>query len=157
VDGTYRAPAAIDEAYVERVLNALYHVEGDAVRLMIDARGMSPEAERLLRSLYTQESVQPVLDSYRSEAAAGFPTARSPLGDVTIDVDRLFTATPSCIFASGRRDFSRANTVQVDPNLVDFVWLVPAEPGQTANPTPWRIQRQTYRTDGLEERDQCAA
>lgn len=154
---SYEVPAVIDEAYVERVLNALYRVEGDALRLMLEAGTMTPEAERLLQSLYAEDYLPPVVDAYQTEAAAGFVNVRRPSGDTTFDVHEVISATPTCIFASGLRNFSA--TAGEPPDRTgeeDFVWLSPSQPQQAGNPTPWKIELQLYRTDGLPEEDRCA-
>lgn len=153
---TYEIPEVMDEVYVERVLNALYRVEGDALRLMVPAKAVTPEAERLLRALYSDEYVQPLLESYRAEAAQGFPTARNPVGDPTFNVSEVIAATPNCILVGGYSDLSQVVTAtQAEPATQEFVWLSPVR--KANNPTPWIIRLSIVEREGLPEGEGCAS
>lgn len=153
---TYEIPEVMDEVYVERVLNALYRVEGDALRLMIQAGTVTPEAEGMVRALYAEEYAGPLLEAYRADADEGFPGLPSPVGDPTFDVNQVIAASPSCILASGLPDLSGVTTAVEADDREEFLWLTPLQGQEQANPTPWEIRLSIFESEGLPEASQCA-
>lgn len=155
----YMVPAAIDEAYVQRVLTALYNLESEAVRQMVAAGEVTPQAEALVRAANRTAVVDRYLESYRADAADNFPRVLRPPGDQKITLDELVTVQPDCIFSRVSRDYSN---VLVDPAALDgqtFVQLLPKTADQQfgdQNPTPWIIGGSVLRADGSRPENPCA-
>src|SRR5215210_7615219 len=91
-------PARIDVAYVQRVMNELDRVLGDALRVLVAKKGPSQEFVDLLRAVYDEPEYSRADASFRSEAASGFETFRDPPGSPTTRVERIIKASSECVF-----------------------------------------------------------
>jgi hypothetical protein len=134
----------IDEAYVERVLNAIFEVNREALAITLESEpgGLAPfEAEERLRAIYGGSYGARQLASLNQIASAPDQRGlfRSPAGPVVIEVSELLDGDESCIKVSRVADFGE---VLVDPGepREDYVALAPKTDitGSTShNPTPW--------------------
>lgn len=136
-------PEAIDALYVESVLQSLYHVESEALRLAVAAELVTPESMSHLQSVYQPDLSAQQIEVVEAGAAAGFPNTIKPPGDLQVTVDEVVTATESCIWAIGLRDYS---SIVEEPasreGERDYFLLTPLDPSQDPrdlNPTPWAI------------------
>lgn len=82
----YAVPAVIDEPYVQRVLQALYSLESEAVRQMVAAGEVTEEAAALLRAANRPVRIDPLLERYRGLAAQGFPGVLEEPGNQVVTV-----------------------------------------------------------------------
>jgi hypothetical protein len=134
----------IDEAYVERVLNAIFEVNREALAITLESEpgGLAPfEAEERLRAIYSGDyGIRQQLSlSEIAEHEEQRESFMSPVGAVAITVDEIIDADPDCVVARRRSDFG---AVLLDPGepRQDFVALEPKSAGddpQAFNPTPW--------------------
>lgn len=152
----YEVPAAIDAAYVNRVLAALDAVDGEVFRLYLRDRAISPGISARIKALYgTGEKYDRTVRELEDERDNR--PAREPGNRITT-VTRLITTTPTCIYAQVTRDFRPVmGTVS---GLVAWVGLRPisalAEQGQY-NPTPWGYVVDGFMPDRSEPPNPCAA
>lgn len=102
----YAVPAVIDEPYVQRVLQALYSLESEAVRQMVAAGEVTEEAAALLRAANRPVRIDPLLERYRGLAAQGFPGVLEEPGNQVVTVTTVISASAECLFSSGTRDFT---------------------------------------------------
>jgi len=155
----YTVPAVIDEPYVQRVLTALYNLESEAVRQMVAAGEVTPEAEALVRAVNRSAVVDRYLESYRADASENFSRLLQPPGNQRIILQELVSVVDGCIFARANRDYV---DVLVDPAALEgqtFVQLLPKTADQDfgeRNPTPWIIGGSVLQTDGSQPENPCA-
>jgi hypothetical protein len=133
----------IDEAYVERVLEAIYEVNREALAMTLESEsGILPaEAEDRLRAIYAgaygarqYASLNEIAQDAQTRAMF-----REPPGSLRIEVAQLVDVGPKCLIVERIASFDE---VLVDPPPVrrDYIALT-ARPGEAVernlNPTPW--------------------
>lgn len=154
----YTVPAVIDDAYVQRVLTALYHLESEALRQMVASGDVTSETEGLIRALVRSDLAERDLDAYREGASEGFPGVLRPPGDQQITLHELIAAKPDCIFAQTLRDFTAVLSDPGSQNGITYVQLLLKDEGQDpfdSNPTPWIVGGSVLRADEGRPEDPC--
>jgi hypothetical protein len=135
----------IDEAYVERVLNAIFEVNREALAITLESEpgGLAPfEAEERLRAIYggtygaRQMAALNEVSSTESERAVFV----RPPGPLRVTVTDVVSADPQCLIVRRLSDFSEVLQDPPDPRD-GYVALAPkaASDSKDANPTPWVI------------------
>lgn len=152
-------PEKIDEAYLNAVLVALDEVDGQATRIIVATKRFPPEAADLLNSIYSDEA-------FDLEAEVWFDSiARDPElkgirpnpGNRKTIVERLISASPSCVWMAVKRDYSARN-FNPGPDRIEYVALQildRSNDAQRRNTTPWMITTDGYRQDGTEPSNPC--
>jgi hypothetical protein len=135
----------IDEAYVERVLNAIFAVAQEATQLALDSPNsfVPVEAERLLETVYAREygTTQYLALAQLTEARDIRSSLRNPVGQARTTVTEILTANHSCVAVRREADFSDVLKEASSPRE-DFLVLqrkTQADDPSSANPTPWVI------------------
>ena len=153
----YAVPAVIDEAYVNRVLAGLDHSIGDIVRQVVTTKTFTRETEERFTAVYTGRHLQYQLDSILADLQGGLVNAKPSPGDQVTTVNRLITATPTCIFAEVHRDYS-AVVIKESP-LLSTQWVVlrPVEAvtARIYNPTGWLFSYDGFQADYSAPKDPC--
>jgi hypothetical protein len=156
-----QVPAVIDVAYVQRVIDALDRVEGDAVRELVRARVPNREFYERIRAIYLDPQFQRVQESYGLSAAANLSTLVENPGDPATRIERLITASSECIFATDIRDFGPILKVQPDEATKRaYIALGRKDPAldpSALNPTAWMIGFDGVTETGEEPRNPCVA
>lgn len=157
----YAVPAVIDAAYVNRVLAGLDAVVGDAVRIVVAARNLPPEALDRLRAVYAEdELLQLDIDGFQRDLRNGLSDYRPNPGNQVTIVAELINATPACIFSRVRRDYSLVGTNPL-PGIGDaWVGLKPIDVSRDPNrynPTPWAFVYDGFPKDRSRPPDPCAS
>lgn len=159
VTDSYAVPDTIDARYVQRVLQTLYDVEGDAGRLIVAEERVSGDATRILAAVYDLQQLEVRLNAYNSQLVEGLDATLVPPGNVEVRVDRVISSNADCIYAAGLRDYS---AVVRDPRPrqgeVDFFQLLRKQESQDPdqkNPTPWVIGGSVIRDDGSQPANPC--
>ncbi len=67
----YAVPATIDIPYLNRVFAALERINGDATRLIVAAKRITPEAAALLHAILTDEEFKDRSEIWNDEIEAG--------------------------------------------------------------------------------------
>jgi len=156
----YAVPATIDAAYVNRVLAALDGVVGDIVRSVVKARGVTPEIRSRMEAVFTDGLVSFTVLVFERDAQRNFSGYFPEPGNKKTTVVQILRATPECIFARVRRDYSAVGPSTSPDSSVDEAWvaLVPVsparDPGQI-NPTPWMFAYEGYPSDHSEPKNAC--
>jgi hypothetical protein len=154
-----QVPAVIDVAYVQRVIDALDHVMGDAVRELVAARVPNRAFYERLRAVYLDPEFQRVQTDFGADAAAGLKDLREKPGDPITRVERLITATQECIWVADTRDFGAV--LRVDPaeeTKRGFLALGRRKPEldpSNRNMTAWMIGFDGRRLSGEEPTNPC--
>src|SRR2546422_5012378 len=87
--GVDQVPAVIDVAYVQRVMDALDQVLGDAIRALVAAREPNREFYDRLRAVYGDPEFAREEAAYGSAAARGLESMRTQPGNPMTRVDQL--------------------------------------------------------------------
>jgi len=140
----FAIPEVIDAAYVNRVLAALYAVDGDITREILRTGTIGMHALSRLGAIYAEpqlslevEGLPTVLEGERSRF-------RDPPGDRRFDVRSLHKAGTGCVVALA--NLSLVEVAITPPTLAAneayLIALVPKKPQsdpEELNPTPWII------------------
>jgi hypothetical protein len=147
----------IDEAYVERVLNAIFEVNREALALTLDSEpgGLAPfEAEERLRAIYGGEYGAAAYTSLNNIATDAESRARfrTPPGAVGVEVLEVISANPGCVKTLQEFDFAEV-IAEAPPASREYLSLSAksenADPNGL-NPTPWVvIDASNSSADGL--------
>jgi hypothetical protein len=137
----YAVPETVDAAYVERVLNKLYEVVGDADRIAVERRSVPPEVNDRLIAVYDPFIAPTVVNVKLESAVTGFERLVDPPGDQTVVIEGVRETSPACITAQGKLDSSQLLVEPVD--LGDLVFelrpLDQLNDPKGYNPTGWVI------------------
>jgi hypothetical protein len=151
-------PADIDEAYLQRVVDALYAVDAMATRKIVASRALSDAETRFLRAIFLEEEYDQQVDGWQQTLARGPGMFRDPPGALAHDVTRLITVAPDCIYLEALRDFGAVTARDVEVSAV-YLGLTPKrspdDPGGL-NPTPWMLFSDGFNLDGSVPEDPCA-
>jgi hypothetical protein len=136
----------IDEAYVERVLNAIFEVNREALAITLESEpgGLAPfEAEERLRAIYGGGYGARQLASLNEVSAEESERSvfRRPPGAVRVSVTAVAAGDPECVVVRRTSDFGEVLQDPPQPRA-GYVALAPkpadGDP-EGFNPTPWVI------------------
>lgn len=154
-------PPTIDGPYLTAVLAALDQVDGDATRMIVAAKNLTPAAADYLNAIYSDEALKQEADGW-FESLADDPQlggVRSNPGDRRTVVERVIAASPTCVWLAVQRDYSARN-VEAVPTRIEYLALQPIDATndpRKLNPTPWMITIDGFRADGKEPSNPCPA
>jgi hypothetical protein len=155
------APAVGDDneaATVDRILAGLDGVMGDAQRLLMRERRITPEVTDRLQAIYVGPELLNQIDAFRADVGNGLVGIKDPPGNRVTTVSRLITVSPICIFAEVARDYSPATAGAAPRPSKLYVVLVTkdeVEDPQQLNPTPWAMLYDGVQADGSQPADVC--
>jgi hypothetical protein len=158
---TASAPAAGGGPEVEslnRVLAGLDGVMGDLQRILVRDRRITPEVTDRLRAIYVGPELLNQIDAFRSDVQAGLLGYKPAPGNRVTTVSRLITASPICMFAEVRRDYSPVAVGLASKPATLYVVLVTkdqADDPKHLNPTPWAMLYDGVQADGSQPDDVC--
>jgi hypothetical protein len=98
-------PSAITPAYVNSILAALNHVYGNATRLMIATTNLPPAAVADIRAIFADPEFNTELKIFSLELDQGFAGVKIPPGDRVTTVDKIISASPTCIYMQTTTNF----------------------------------------------------
>lgn len=155
---SYAVPDVIDAAYVGRVMQALDHVYGDAVRHLAQTRRVDEEFLKPLVAIHNPRIFGLVQDLWVKTQAHNFPFLSAAPADPLTRMDRLIRADRDCVLLEGDRDVTPLFTQEDATNHDRYVALVPLRPERNPdriNPTPWVINFVGQQSDGSAPPDAC--
>lgn len=134
----FEKPATIDVPYVQRVVDVLFHLEGEAARHIHSNRVPDAEFNERLEAIFGEPALEEAKTFYGRGAARGFDNFADPPGDPSVRVKSLVASTPACILVRAALDyrpmFRGASRTEPD----GFVRLSPGDV-LPLNPTGWGI------------------
>ncbi len=133
-------PPVITAAYVNAVFAVLNHLNGDAVRALVASKRVTPTVKLYLRAAYNDPLYAEEVTIAQQSIDGSLSNVRSPPGDILTIVQRLISATPTCIFAETRSDFSNVVRVSTTPAASEYFSLSLKQKGtdpHRVNRTPW--------------------
>lgn len=155
---SYAVPAVIDVAYVGRVMQALDHVYGDAVRHLAQSRSVDEQFLKYLVATHNPRIFGLAQDLWVKIQARDFAGLRDAPGDPVTRIDNLLRADRDCILIQGDRDFTPIYVGDDPNNHHRFVALTPLRADRNPdamNPTPWTANFYGQRPDGSLPGDAC--
>lgn len=139
----YAVPAVIEAKYVDRVLAALNHVDGDALRLAIKENNLTKDVTDRLTAISTADWLEFPLGDYSQLQINGWASIKPNPGDRVVTSQDIPIARSDCVLVHATED-SSARLVQPIGPLDVYIVLAPADPAldpRDFNPTPWAISR----------------
>jgi hypothetical protein len=149
---------AAAEASVDRVLAGLDGVMGDLQRILVRDRKITPEVTARLRAIYAGPELLNQIDAFKADVDNGLLGYKVPPGNRVTTVARLITASPICMFAEVKRDYSPITVGLGSRPTTLYVVLVtksPADDPGNLNPTPWTMLYDGVQADGSQPEDVC--
>jgi hypothetical protein len=155
---SYAVPATIDLAYVNKVMKALDHVYGDAIRHLAQVKSMDVEFVKLLDSIYTPEESTAQQEGWSlDQQKHQFTDLAATPGDPTTVATRVIPSPAACLAVAVDRSFGPAFKDPAAPRANRYVVLVRSQSQVShVNPTPWRMSFDGFVKDGGELTDPCA-
>jgi hypothetical protein len=154
-----QVPAVIDVAYVQRVIDALDHVEGDAVRALVSAREPNRAFYERIRAIYLDPQFDRVQTSYGRSAAQEMVERRADPEDPVTMIDRIIKVNGDCVFAAVTRDFGPIlkvpPTEERKKGYIGFGLKKPELDPSHGNPTAWMIGLDGTTSSGEEPSNPC--
>lgn len=134
----FEVPAVIDVPYVQRVVDEIYRLEGEAARYIYAKRLPDAEFNERLEAIFGEPELEESKSLYGQGAASGFVTFRSPPGDPRARVRAIVEATASCILVRADLDFRPlfTGTDRTQPGAVVQLSSADVLP---LNPTGWGV------------------
>lgn len=156
----YTVPAVIDAAYVEKVMAALDHVYGDAIRTLARERKITQDFLDRLAAIYTPKQFDFSQRLWVRDVAAGLEGLSPTPGDPRTVVQQIVRADAFCVLVRVDRDFAATHTKEDAPTPQEYVSLVPKPLRPTTlNPTPWVMSFDGYVAEpaGAEPANPCGS
>lgn len=155
----YAVPAVIDVAYVNKVLAALDHLSGDATRILLQQRQLSPDYVAHLRAFLSDEGVRALENINQAELAAGLKDYRQTPGDPHTTVVRSIRLARDCLYTETRRDLGAITT---SPQRIYELYtalkpLPPERDSAHLNPTGWQVVLDEPVSSSHQGEDPCVA
>lgn len=138
VAAAFAVPAVIDLPYVQRVLEAIYHLEGEATRHAYDMRGPDAESDERLVAILGNPSLANTKKILRDNAADGFRVFADPPGDPRVRAVEIIQATSTCMVIRADLDFGPQFKEHRPPQPRSVIQLERAEV-LPYNPTGWGV------------------
>jgi len=147
----FQMPAVVDVAYVQRLLDALYHLDGEATRRAFVSRAPDAEVDERLEAIFGDPALAEAKRELADQAADGFVRLANPPGDATVRVVEVLQAAPVCILVRADLDrgpvfraprpaparvvirLGRADVLALNPTGWGVVTAGVPEPGQDVN------------------------
>ena len=145
-------------ATVTGILAGLDGVMGDAQRLLMRERRITPQVTDRLQAIYVGPELFNQIDAFRADVANGLVGIKDPPANRVTTVSRLITVSPICIFVEVLRDYSPATAGAAPrPSTLYVVLVTKTEADDPAklNPTPWAMLYDGVQTDGSQPEDVC--
>ena len=154
-----QVPAVIDVAYVQRVIDALDHVMGDAVRALVAAKAPDRAFYERLRAVYLDPEFERVQAGFGRSAANDLSGFSDTPGDPVTRIGRVIKTTGDCVFAEviGTSEplLKVPPTEERDTAISAFGHRKPERDPARRNPTAWMIGFDGTTASGKEPRNPC--
>ncbi len=154
-------PAVIDEAYLNRVLEALDAVDGMATKIIVERKALVPDATGLLAAIYDGEEFTDQTNAWLIglQQDPNLVSIKPQPGNRKTTVERIISASQGCVWLAVRRDYSGTASNPPAPQT-EYVALRPLDKTKDRkglNPTAWIITEDGFNEDGSAPRNPCVA
>lgn len=131
-------PAVIDLPYVQRVLEAIYHLDGEATRHVYATKAPDAESDERLEAIFGGPRLVSAKRVLQEDAANGFSTYADPPGDANVRAKEIIQATPTCMVVRADLDYGPQFREYRPPEPPAVIQLVTADI-LPYDPTGWGI------------------
>ncbi|MGH9277790.1 MAG: hypothetical protein ACRD12_06735 [Acidimicrobiales bacterium] len=157
----YAVPPVIDAAYVNRVIDGLDAITGDANRLVVETRTTPREVFDRMRAIYARdEDVDLRLKDFANAVSRGLPYVKPNPGNRKSVVREILSSSPNCIYVRVNRDYSSL-AFGAATDTTEWIAIRPLDRARDPyglNPTGWAYVFEGFISDrGRPERDPCLA
>ena len=135
---SFEVPAVIDLAYVQRVLETIYHLEGEAVRHVYAKKLPDAELNERLEAIFGGPRLAEAKQVLGRNAAEGFVQFANPPGDAQVRAVEIIQATASCMVVRADLEYGPQFKEPGPPQPQAVIQLGRAKVG-TLNPTGWGV------------------
>ncbi|HZN16428.1 MAG TPA: hypothetical protein VFB78_19340 [Acidimicrobiales bacterium] len=132
-------PATIDIPYLNRVFLALEKINGDATRLIVANRRITPEAANLLHSILTDDAFHDATEVWNEQIDGGLAGFRADPGDRKIAVTKVLAVRVDCVAVEVSNDYNAVRREPIAPSAGKI--SLASRPRAAPNPTSWVIAK----------------
>ncbi len=134
----FAVPAVIDLPYVQRVLEAIYHLDGEATRHAYATKAVDAEVDQRLEAIFGDPVLTNAKRALRESAAEGFSVFANPPGDAKVRAVEIIQATPTCIIVRANLDYGPQFKEYRPPRPEAIIQMARADI-LPYNPTGWGV------------------
>ena len=138
VAAAFAVPAVIDLPYVQRVLETLYHLDGEATRQAYVKGALDDETDERLEALFANPRLASAKRNLRDSAQDGFRVLANPPGDAKVLAAGIVQATATCMVVRADLDYGPQYKEFRAPQPQAVIQMERA-PVLPYNPTGWGI------------------
>lgn len=102
---SFAVPAVIDLPYVQRVLEAIYHLDGEAARYVYARKLPDAEFNKRLEAIFGRQALEEAKQIMGENAAVGFVRFADPPADPIVRAIDIVQAGARCIVVRAMLDF----------------------------------------------------
>ena len=138
VAAAFAVPAVIDLPYVQRVLEELYHLNGEAIRHAYANKAPDAESDERLEAIFGGPRLVSAKKVLRDLAENGYRVFANPPGDAKIRAKEIVQAVQTCLIIRADLDLGPQYS---DPRPPQPQAIIQIEGSDVLpyNPTGWRI------------------
>lgn len=135
----FEVPEVIDVAYVQRVVDEIYRLTGEAARYAYAIKASDDEFKARMNAIFQGTEFDAVTSAFSSGSPGGFSVFANPPGNPVISISSVVEGTRSCIIARANLDF-RPLFIRTEKTPLDgIVQLLTTTQNSSYNPTGWTV------------------
>ena len=138
VAAAFAVPTVIDLPYVQRVLETLYHLDGEATRHAYAKGAVDAETDERLEAIFANPRLASAKRNLRDSAQDGFRVLANPPGDAKVLAAGIVQATAACVVVRADLDYGPQYKEFRAPQPQAVIQMERA-PVVPYNPTGWGI------------------
>ena len=135
---SFEVPAVIDLPYVQRVLETIYHLDGEATRHVYAKKVPDAELNERLEAIFGDPRLGEAKRVLGENAAEGFVVFANPPADARVRALEIIQATPTCMVIRAELDYGPQFKEARPPDPPAIIQLHRADV-LPLNPTGWGI------------------
>ena len=135
---SFAVPAVIDLAYVQRVLETIYHLDGEAARHVYAKKLPDAELNERLEAIFGGPALASAKQVLGEHAAEGFVRFANPPGDAKVRAKEVIQVTATCMVIRADLEFGPQFKEEIPPQQQSIIQLRRADV-LPLNPTGWGV------------------
>ncbi|MEO5680006.1 MAG: hypothetical protein ABIS47_10095 [Acidimicrobiales bacterium] len=134
----FARPEVIDLPYVQRVLEAIYHLDGEATRHAYATKALDTELDERLDAIFGDPRLAAAKQVLKEEATDGFERFADPPADAHVRAVELIQSKPTCMVLRADLDYGPQYKEYRPPQPQAVIQLLTVKV-MPYNPTGWGI------------------
>ena len=135
---SFEVPAEVDRAYVQRVLETIYHLDGEATRRAYASKSIDLEVVARLRAIFAGSRLAKAKEVLAENAVEGFVRFADPPADAFVRVVELIQVTARCMVVRADLDYRPQFKGELSPEPQAVIQLRRFDV-LPFNPTGWGV------------------